>query len=281
LLLCKVRIFQDVLRGVATTAPLEIEVSGMTYGLKKLIFSMVDGDPEPIGQKSFDLQVDGSLAFESFSVACIPLVPWISLNQTTGKLTYVGDVGKTGGLNALNQEVQDVADEKVYGDSGKCSLTGKLVQPAQSQSGPFGIISQSINTRPEAPQQVVADFIVQRVWAWSGMKYDQEEIVIKKNEDISPIALNRRPPDGFSVFTKINDDDDEEEVWYKKDTEQYVKIPPAKRPDTWRKLRNCHCSWYQLVAPGTSSTHPHPFFTLFALRHDATLRKPFECDAMP
>ena len=211
---------------------MEIEVQPMSYGLKTLIFSMVDGDPEPIGETTFDLQADSTLAFESFSAACVPVVPWISISQTTGQLKYIGDVGKTGGLNALNQEVQDVADEKVYGDSAKCTLTGKLVQLSQSQSGPIGRISQSINTRPEDPEEVILDFIVQRVWTWSGMKYDEEEIVIKKNEDISPIALNRRPPDGFSVYSKINEDDDEEEVWYKQDTHQYVKIPPARRPDS-------------------------------------------------
>ena len=202
---------------------------------------MVDGDPEPIGETSFDLQVDATLAFESFSAACVPVVPWISINQTTGQLKYTGDIGKTGGLNGLNQEVQDVADEKVYGDSAKCTLTGKLVEQAQTQSGPFGRISQRINTVPEQPEEVILDFIVQRVWAWSGMKYDQEEIVIKKNEDISPIALNRRPPDGFSVYSKINEDDDEEEVWYKRDTQQYVKIPPAKRPDTHLDVPTSRC----------------------------------------
>eukprot|EP00438_Fugacium_kawagutii_P009473 Skav204846 [mRNA] locus=scaffold1883:88315:89666:- [translate_table: standard] len=228
---CEVRIFQDVLRGVATTAPLEIEVQGLSYGLKKLTFSMIDGDPEPVGQSSFDLQSDPSLAFQSFSVACVPVVPWISVNETTGRLTYIGDVGKTGGLNGLNQEVEDVTEEKVYGDSARCTLTGFTVVPVQAQSGPLGSISEAINTVPEDPIEVILDFQVQRVWVWSGMRFDQEEIVIKKNEDISPIELNRRPPDGFSVYASINEDNDEVEVWYKQDDKQYVKIPPAKRPD--------------------------------------------------
>ena len=190
---CEVQIFQDIIRGVVTASSMPVEVQAMSYGLKTLVFALEDAATQPLGQSSFDLQFDGTLAFQSFSLSCLPAVTWLQL-EANGTLSYNPKRFRTGGSSG--DDVEDFAE--VTGDSARCTLTAVRQSQAQEQRGPVGVLNRLLP--PQPPSEVTLDFNVKRVWVWSGMRYNEEEIIVRKSRAIAVQKLARVPPTGFSVY---------------------------------------------------------------------------------
>lgn len=193
---CDVEVFQDIVRGVVTYSEMNVEVQALSYGLKRLTFALTDANTQPLGQSRFDLQSDPTLAFQSFSLSCMPHVTWLSL-ASNGTLSYSNSAFETGGVSP---EQVDSFDE-VQGDSARCTLTAVRQVTAQSQIGP--VDENNANLPPQPTSEVTLEFEVQRVWIWSGMRYIEDEIVVRKRRAIVPRKLARVPPNGFSVYKAV------------------------------------------------------------------------------
>ena len=195
---CEVQVFQDIVRGVVAGADMIVEVQAMSYGLKRLVFALQDASTQPLGQSSYDLQFDQSLALGSFSLACLPAVTWLEL-APNGTLSYKAMGFKTGGTS--RDEVETFTE--VRGDSARCTLTAVRQSVAQAQTGPNGVSNRFLP--PEEPSEVTLDFDVQRVWVWSGMLYntEEQEILVRKSRAIATRKLSRIPPNGFKVYKDV------------------------------------------------------------------------------
>jgi len=201
---CEVVAVQDIWRGIQANAQLELSLQPMSYGPRIVTFAFNEAfgqsgqGVQPTGKTSWELSLGSGLALSNFTATCVPAVPWISVDPTTGTLNYLddGSIQPTGGLSGDYSGL----------DGGECSLKATTATGAQVEAA-FGVLKVPI---------------------WHSMMYSGV-VHARRGRPIVPLPLLRTPPDGYShrLDTLTG-----REYWYEtsKTGGQEIPVPPSIRP---------------------------------------------------